>query len=331
MPLSCQRGWVVRSPQLLSPSRFSYRRADRFARLRGTICAAQSACRKTQRPGAFAPSAGCHRRRLARPAVSRTSPQRGSVAAAASRTRRPPLQPRWWRAKSGNGQVVCSADSRVPENHGLLRLFRRGSSTTFLRTDHDGRPDRARTMITVPKNNFRPLPHLVSLSAIGVTAVGIFVVIGFLLFTHPQPAMTSADPVPAAQTPEAHEVPPPGNNDAAQGSSPGLPADKVTASATPDTPSNRDVLAVHSTAMKTALIPSASVIHAKRPGVVRHHHNRIMVSPLPRTEDERSALGLLPTTERNRATRWRPDASAGPNPGGGFYDGPNINVGRINP
>jgi hypothetical protein len=25
------------------------------------------------------------------------------------------------------------------------------------------------------------------------------------------------------------------------------------------------------------------------------------------------------------------DADAGPNPGGGFYDGPNINVGQINP
>jgi hypothetical protein len=27
----------------------------------------------------------------------------------------------------------------------------------------------------------------------------------------------------------------------------------------------------------------------------------------------------------------RADANAGPNPGGGFYGGPNINVGRINP
>jgi hypothetical protein len=30
-------------------------------------------------------------------------------------------------------------------------------------------------------------------------------------------------------------------------------------------------------------------------------------------------------------TPWRGDASAGPNPGGGFYGAPNINVGRINP
>jgi hypothetical protein len=27
----------------------------------------------------------------------------------------------------------------------------------------------------------------------------------------------------------------------------------------------------------------------------------------------------------------RGDANAGRNPGGGFYDGPNLNVGRINP
>jgi hypothetical protein len=186
-------------------------------------------------------------------------------------------------------------------------------------------------MITVSKNNFRPLPRLLSLSAIGVATVGILLGIGFLLLTHPQPAMPSADPLPVAQTPGAHEVPPPGNNDAAQGSSPGLPADKVAASPAPDAPSNRAVLAVHSTAMKTALIPSARVIHAKRPGVDRHHHNRMMVSRLPRTEAERPAPGLLPIAERNRATRWLPDASAGPNPGGGFYDASNINVGRINP
>jgi len=28
---------------------------------------------------------------------------------------------------------------------------------------------------------------------------------------------------------------------------------------------------------------------------------------------------------------WRHDASAGPNPGGGFYGAPNLNVGRVNP
>ena len=233
-------------------------------------------------------------------------------------------------ARAATVRQCCSAESGASENRGLLRLFGRGSSTAFFRTDHDGRSDRARTMITVPTNNFRPLPHLVSLSAIGVAAGGILVGIGFLLLTHPQPTMPSA-PVPVAQTPEAHEVPPPGSNDAAQGSSPGLPANKVTARATPDAPSNRDVPAVHSTAMETALIPSVRVIHARRRGGDRHRHNRMMVSRLPQTETERSLPGLLPITERNRARGWRPDASAGPNPGGGFYGAPNINVGRINP
>jgi hypothetical protein len=186
-------------------------------------------------------------------------------------------------------------------------------------------------MITVPENNFRPLPYLVSLSAIGVAAGGILLGIGFLLLTHPQPAMPSADPVSVAQTPEAHEVPPPGNSDTAQGSPLGLPADKVAVSPTPDASSNREMLGVHSTAMETALIPSVRVIHARRRGGDRHHHNRMMVSRLPQTETERSSPGLLPITERNRATGWRPDASAGPNPGGSFYGAPNINVGRINP
>jgi hypothetical protein len=29
--------------------------------------------------------------------------------------------------------------------------------------------------------------------------------------------------------------------------------------------------------------------------------------------------------------RFRGDVEAGPNPGGGFYGAPNINVGRVNP
>ena len=187
-------------------------------------------------------------------------------------------------ARAVTVRQCCSAESGASENRGLLRLFGRGSSTAFLRTDHDGRSDRARTMITGPTYHFRPLPHLVSLSAIGVAAGGILLGIGFLLLTHPQPAMPSADPVPVAQTPEAHEVTPPGNNDTAQGSPLGLPADKVAASPTPDAPSNRDVPVVHSTAMETALIPSVRVTHARRRGGDRHHHNRMMVSRLPQTE-----------------------------------------------
>jgi hypothetical protein len=36
-------------------------------------------------------------------------------------------------------------------------------------------------------------------------------------------------------------------------------------------------------------------------------------------------------TRKRWTTLWRPDASAGPNPGGGFYTAPNINIGYINP
>ena len=65
---------------------------SRIGSPRGTICAAQRACRKTQRPGAFAPSAGCHCHRLARPAVSRMSPLPNSAVVVASRSGRSPLR-----------------------------------------------------------------------------------------------------------------------------------------------------------------------------------------------------------------------------------------------
>src|ERR1700758_153528 len=60
-------------------------------------------------------------------------------------------------ARAATVRQCCSAESRASENHGLLRLFWRGSSTAFLPTDDDGRSDRAPTMITVPKKNFRTL------------------------------------------------------------------------------------------------------------------------------------------------------------------------------
>jgi hypothetical protein len=178
-------------------------------------------------------------------------------------------------------------------------------------------------MITVPK--------LISLGAVGAAAVGIFSGIGFLLLTHPQLATPSVDPIPVAQTREGHEVLPPENNETTHGSPLGLPADKVAVSPTLDAADNRDVPGLQSTAMRTALIPSARAIHAKRHGVARHRPDRTMISRLPQTEAERPAPGVLPITERNGAAGWRPDANAGPNPGGGFYSGPNINVGRINP
>jgi hypothetical protein len=167
-----------------------------------------------------------------------------------------------------------------------------------------------RTMITVPKDDFRPLLHLVSLGVVGAATLGVFFGVGFLLLAPRHPATPSADPVLPAQALEAHEVPPTGDNDTARGSSAVPPADNVAASPTPVEPSNRAVLALRSTATRTTLIPPAGITHAKRVGVGRHRHQG---------------------TGRRWTALWRPDASAGPNPGGGFYGPPNSNIGYINP
>jgi hypothetical protein len=160
-------------------------------------------------------------------------------------------------------------------------------------------------MITVPKDDFRPLLYLVSLGAVAAATVCVFFGIGFLLLAPPHPAAPPADPDPPAQALEAHEVPPPGNNDTAWGSLSAPPADKVTSSPTPSAPSNREA-----PALETTLVPPAGITHAKRVRVGRHRHQG---------------------TGRHWVALWRPDASAGPNPGGGFYGPPNINIGRINP
>ena len=164
-------------------------------------------------------------------------------------------------------------------------------------------------MTTVPKNDFRLLLHLVSLGAVGAATVGVFFGAGFLLLPPPNPATPSADPVPPAQVLEAHEVPLPGNNDTMWGSSPAASVDMVAASPTLAAPPNREALALESPAIET-LIPPAGITHGKRVEVGRHRHRG---------------------ARRHWAALWRPDAHAGPHPGGGFYGPPNINVGYINP
>jgi len=165
-------------------------------------------------------------------------------------------------------------------------------------------------MITVPKDDFRPLLYLVSLGAVAAATVCVFFGIGFLLLAPPHPAAPPADPDPPAQALEAHEVPPLADNDTAWGSSSAPPAGKVTASTTPSAPSNRDAPVLDATGFETARVPPAGITHAKKVRVGRRRHQG---------------------TERHRVALWRPDASAGPNPGGGFYGPPNINVGHINP
>jgi hypothetical protein len=64
---------------------------------------------------------------------------------------------------------------------------------------------------------------------------------------------------------------------------------------------------VRFTAIETTSITPARITHAKKVRIFLYHR-----------QDRRAAL-------------WQPDANAGPNPGGGFYGPPNINVGYINP
>ena len=167
-------------------------------------------------------------------------------------------------------------------------------------------------MTTVRKDDFRPLVYLLPLGAVGAAIVGVFFGVGFLLLTPPRGAAPPTLPDPPIQA-EAHEVPPPADNDTEWDSTPEY-LNKVGARSMPDTPPTQEVLASRSkemeTPMETTLIPLAGIAQTKRVGVGRPHHR---------------------VTGRHRVALWRSDARAGPNPGGGFYGPPNINIGHINP
>jgi hypothetical protein len=165
-------------------------------------------------------------------------------------------------------------------------------------------------MSAITKHDWAFSLYLVSLSAVITATVGVFFGIGFLLLAPPDSAAPPAESVSPPLTLEAQEVPPPAHNDTAWGSSSALPADKVAAIATSDVPSNRETPVLEATTMGTAPIPRAGITHSKRVRVGRHRQE---------------------ATGRRWAALWRPDASAGPNPGGGFYGPPNINIGHINP
>ena len=181
-------------------------------------------------------------------------------------------------------------------------------------------------MTTVPKDGFRPLPHLVALGATGAAIVGVFFGVAFLLISPPHPTAPSADPGPHAQAFEAYEVAPdpglqaqaleaqevapPPNNATTSGTSSAPHAEKTAASPISRTASNGETSALGSTAMETQLTPLARITHPKRVRIVRYHR-----------QSNGKPWGAL----------WRPDAHAGPNPGGGFYGPPNINVGYIDP
>jgi hypothetical protein len=137
----------------------------------------------------------------------------------------------------------------------------------------------------------------------------------------PSPKATSEDPDPPKQALELEEVPTSANNDTGWGQSMELSADSLAAIPTSSTmpppdavattaPFDRAASAFMPTAAEATLAPPAKITHTKRVRVVRYY---------------RQVIG------RRLAALWRPDASAGPNPGGAFYGPPNVNVGYINP
>jgi hypothetical protein len=164
-------------------------------------------------------------------------------------------------------------------------------------------------MSAITKHDLAFSLYLVSLSAVVTATVCVFFGIGFLLLAPPNPAAPPAEAVSPPLALQAQEVPPSANNDAVGGSSSAPPADKAAASRTLSAPSNRATPVLVATTMETAPIPRAG-IHSRRVRVGRHRQE---------------------ATGRRWAALWRPDASAGPNPGGGFYGPPNINIGHINP
>jgi hypothetical protein len=170
----------------------------------------------------------------------------------------------------------------------------------------------------VNKRDFLFPLHLVSLSAVAAATVGVFFGIGFLLLAPPQPAAPVEDPVPASQALAVLEVQPPEKDDAVWESLSAAALNEVAASPTPSAPSEQKLTALGPAEIGTALIAPTGTIHAEPTGithvkkvrVIRYHHQ---------------------VTARHWAALWRPDASAGPLPGGGFYGPPNVNIGYINP
>jgi hypothetical protein len=163
--------------------------------------------------------------------------------------------------------------------------------------------------------------HIVSLGIVAAVTTAVFFGIAFLWLAPPSPTAPSENPDPPLQALELQEVPPPANSDTVWGQSMELADDSVAAIPTPSTlppsdataaaaPSNGAASALLPPAAEATLAPPAKITHTKKGRVVRYY---------------RQVAG------RRWAALWRPDASAGPNPGGGFYGPPNANVGYINP
>jgi hypothetical protein len=180
----------------------------------------------------------------------------------------------------------------------------------FSPVDGNGRSKRVQTMMALLRNESQALLHLVTVGAVAAATITVFFGIGFLWLAPPHSITAPTDSAAPAQVLEAHEIPSLSNNDTTLGSSATPPADNVAANPTASAPSNPRVLALTSTAIETPIIARAGRTQAKRVRVARHSHGQ---------------------TARGWIVGWRADANAGPNPGGGFYGPPNVNVGYINP
>jgi hypothetical protein len=155
-------------------------------------------------------------------------------------------------------------------------------------------------MTTVPKDDFRALPHVIAFGAAGAAIVGVFFGVGFFLLSPPNPTAPSADPGLQAgalvaheiapnpvvalkahevlpdsglqtQAPEAQEIAPPPNNDTVSGTSSAPPAEETAPSPMSSTVSDGKASALGSTAMETKLIAPAGITRAKRLRIVLHH------------------------------------------------------------
>jgi hypothetical protein len=165
-------------------------------------------------------------------------------------------------------------------------------------------------MTTAPTEEAPSLLNLVTIGAVATATIVVFFGVGFLLLSLPNPATQPADPAPASDALEAHQAPLPANNDTPPSASAALPANNVAATETSGLQSDPEAPASASIAIATAIIRPARITRTKRITISRHRHE--------------------PTVRRSMVV-WHLNAYPGPNPGGGFYGAPNINVGQINP
>jgi hypothetical protein len=172
-------------------------------------------------------------------------------------------------------------------------------------------------MTAALEGDSRSLLCVVSLGAVAAaTATAFFGAAYFLWLASPNPAKVPTDLRPPAQALNTDEFP--GDYESTRSTE---STDNVTTSPRASSLSNATIVtraqsdqegtAVLSQMMQATprLIQSAGIPRAKRIRIVRYH------SQVAKRHD----------------VFWRPDARAGPNPGGGFYGPPNINVGYINP